>query len=146
MPQPIPYLSFNGNCTEAMRFYEKTFQGKLEALMSYGDTPDMPVPDEAKHLIMHAYLTYADGGALMAGDCPPHMPYEPMKGIMLALTYKTEEEATRIFHALADGGQITMPLAPTFWAKTFGMVTDKFGVGWGINGAEIPLPKSTASK
>jgi PhnB protein len=144
MPQPIPYLSFNGNCTQAMRFYEAKLGGKLEALMSYGDTPDMPVPPEAKHLIMHAYLTWPDGGALMAGDCPPHMSYEPMKGIMLTLSYKTEEEAVRIFNALAEGGQITMPLAPTFWAKTFGMVTDKFGLNWGINGAEIPMPLSPA--
>jgi PhnB protein len=142
MPQPIPYLSFNGNCTEAMRFYEAKFSAKLEALMSYGDIPDMPVPPEAKHLIMHAYLTWPDGGALMAGDCPPHMTYEPMKGIMLALTYKTVEEATSIFNALAQDGQITMPLAPTSWAQTFGMVTDKFGLNWGINGAEISAAAS----
>ncbi len=140
MPQPIPYLSFDGNCTEAVRFYERVFNGDLQALMSYGDTPgceDMPA--EAKKRIMHACLILSDGGVLMAGDCPPGIPYEPMKGIMLALTYKTEDEATRIFNTLTEGGQITMPLAPTFWAKTFGMVTDKFGVGWGINGEEIPV-------
>jgi PhnB protein len=140
MPQPIPYLSFNNNCAEAMRFYEAKLGGKLEVMMSYGEAPDMPVPDEAKHLIMHAYMTWSDGGALMAGDCPPHVKYEGMVGIMLTLSYKTEAEATRIFNALAEGGQVTMPLAPTFWAKTFGMVTDKFGVSWGINGAEIPMP------
>jgi PhnB protein len=140
MPQPIPYLSFNGNCTQAMRFYEKTFKGKLEALMTYGDSPmAAETSKEAHALIMHAYLVLPDNGILMAGDCPPSMPYEPMKGIMLTMSYKTQAEATEMFNKLADGGQITMPLAPTFWAKTFGMVVDCFGLSWGINGEEIPM-------
>ncbi len=146
MPQPIPYLSFNGNCTEAIRFYEKVLKGDVKTLMTYGDTPPgeasacdgPPLPETAKHLIMHAHLAMKDG-ALMAGDCPPGMPYEGMKGVMLAMTYPTVGEATIIFSALAEGGKITMPLTPTFWAKTFGMVTDRFGVSWGINGEEIPL-------
>jgi PhnB protein len=140
MPQPIPYLSFNGNCAEAMRYYERVLKGHLQGLMSYGDSPmAAETPKEARGLIMHAYLVWPDGGALMAGDCPPSMPYEPMKGIMLTLSYKTQAEAAAVFNALADGGQITMPLAPTFWAKTFGMVTDRFGLAWGINGEEIAL-------
>jgi uncharacterized glyoxalase superfamily protein PhnB len=65
--------------------------------------------------------------------------YNGVSGVMLALSYATQEEAKRIVNALADCGKITMPLAPTFWAKTFGMVTDRFGVGWGINCEEIPL-------
>jgi PhnB protein len=141
MPQPIPYLSFNGNCVEAIRFYEKVLHGDVKALMTWGDAPagEMPpVPESARHLIMHSELVMKDG-ALMAADCPPGMPYEGMKGVMLALTYPTVGEATSIFNALAEGGKITMPLAPTFWAKTFGMVTDQFGVSWGINGEEIPL-------
>ncbi len=142
MPQPIPYLSFNGNCTEAVRFYEKVLNGDLKALITYGEAPasdDYCAPAEAQHLIMHAYLMFKDGGALMAGDSPPGMPYEGMKGIMLTLTYPTQTEAAKVFNALAEDGKITMPLAPTFWAKTFGMVTDRFGVSWGINGEEIPL-------
>ncbi|MGL4230145.1 MAG: DUF6596 domain-containing protein [Casimicrobium sp.] len=72
-------------------------------------------------------------------DSPPGMPYEGIKGIMLTLTYPTVSEATSVFNALAESGKITMPLSPTFWAKTFGMVTDRFGVSWGINGEEIPV-------
>lgn len=140
MPQPIPYLSFNGNCTEAMRWYEQVFKAKLQALISYGESPmAADTPKESHALIMHAYLVMPDGGALMAGDCPPSMPYTGMTGIMLTLTYKTQAEATQVFNRLAEGGQITMPLAPTFWAKTFGMVTDRFGLGWGINGEEIAV-------
>jgi PhnB protein len=140
MPQPIPYLTFNGNCTEAMRFYEKVLKGDLKALMTYGESPVCgEMPKEAHHLIMHAFLVMKDG-ALMAGDCPPGMPFEGIKGVMLALTYPTQDETVKVFNALAEGGTITMPLAPTFWAKTFGMVTDRFGVGWGINGEEISMP------
>lgn len=146
MPQPIPYLSFNGNCREAIRFYEKVLDGDVKTLMTWGEmpasempTPDgSPLPESAKHLIMHSELVMKDG-LLMAGDCPPGMPYEPMKGIMLAITFPTVGKATEVFNALADGGKITMPLAPTFWAKTFGMVTDRFGVSWGVNGEEIPI-------
>jgi PhnB protein len=146
MPQPIPYLSFNGNCIEAVRVYERVLECDLKALMTYGDLPASdasacggpPLPERAKHLIMHAYLVMKDG-ALMAGDCPPGMPYDGMKGVMLAMTYPSIGEATCVFNALAEGGNITMPLAPTFWAKTFGMVTDRFGVSWGINGEEIPV-------
>jgi PhnB protein len=140
MPQPVPYLSFNGNCVEAMRFYEKVLGAEMKALISYGDSPMCDeTPKEAHHLIMHAYLVQPDGGALMAGDTPPGMPYNGIEGVMLTLSYATQDEATRVFNALAEGGKITMPLAPTFWAKTFGMVTDRFGVGWGINGEEIPV-------
>jgi PhnB protein len=139
MPQPIPYLSFNGNCADAMRFYETVLKGKLQMMLTYGEAPGgSECAPEGKNLIMHAYLVLQDG-FLMAGDSPPGMPYEGMTGIMLTLSYPTQSEAVEVFHALADGGKVTMPLAPTFWAKTFGMVTDRFGVSWGINGEEIPM-------
>jgi PhnB protein len=139
MPQPIPYLSFDGNCVEAIRFYETVLKGDVKALITYGEAPsgDQSAPVESAHLIMHAYLVMAGGGALMAGDCPPGVPYEGIKGIMLTLSYRTVGEADAVFNALAEGGTVTMPLAPAFWAKSFGMVTDRFGVGWGINGEEI---------
>lgn len=138
MPQPIPYLSFNGNCADAMRFYERVFEGDMKALMSYGETPMADeVPKEAHDRIMHAFLVLKGGGSLYAGDCPPNVEYDGKKQTMLAISYPTETEAVAVFHALADGGEITMPLAPTFWAKIFGMVTDKFGVSWAVNGAEI---------
>jgi PhnB protein len=141
MPQPIPYLSFPGNCADAMRFYETTLGARLTASISYGDAPmPEPMPAEARNLIMHAHLALADGGELMAGDCPPGMPFEGFKGVMLALTYAEVAAAERVFTALGEGGQVTMPMAPTFWAKTFGMVTDRFGVSWGVNGAVLPMP------
>lgn len=74
---------------------------------------------------------------LFAGDVPPGMAFDGMNGVMLALQYEGVEDAHRAFDALAQGGTITMPLAPAFWAQTFGMVTDRFGVGWAVNGGPI---------
>ena len=134
---PIAYLSFDGNCAEAMRFYERVLDGKLKAMITNGETPmAAQLPPGSEHRIMHALLEFKGGGSLMAGD---HMgAYEGMKGFMLALMYDTVAEAERVFGALAEGGKVTMPLGPTFWAKSFGMVTDRFGTSWSINGESIP--------
>jgi PhnB protein len=70
---------------------------------------------------------------------PPHIPYEGIKGVTLALNYNTVEEAEDIFNKLAEGGKVTMPFSPTFWAKKFGMLVDKYGVAWVINGELEPL-------
>ena len=138
MPQPIAYLSFDGNCADAMRFYAKVLPGTLEAMMTNAETPMAEMmPKGAGDRIMHAALALDGDGHLYAGDCPPGVPYGGISGVMLALTYDSVAEATRVFDALADGGRVTMPMAPTFWAKAFGMVTDRFGTPWGINGERI---------
>jgi PhnB protein len=139
MTQLNAYLSFDGNCTEAMRFYEKTLNGKLEALLTYGQTPacdQMPAADRDR--IMHAYLTF-DGQVLMAGDAPTGQPYEPMRGFTLTLSYDTVDQARPIFEALAEGGKITMAFQPAFWAEGFGMCIDRFGTPWIVNGSLKPL-------
>jgi PhnB protein len=88
---------------------------------------------------MHARLALPGGAMLFAGDTPPGRPYAGVKGVMLALQYDTVDEAHSAFHALSQGGQVTMPLAPAFWAKTFGMVTDRFGMSWAVNGEPLAL-------
>ena len=141
MPQPTAYLAFDGNCAEAMRFYEQVLGGKLQALMTNGQSPmAAQVPPEHHHRILHAYLVLPDnGGALMAGDCMVGVPYEGIKGFSLALNYPTVELAQNIFNALSAGGKVTMPMQPAFWAKTWGMLTDRFGTPWIVNGVPIPL-------
>ena len=140
-----PYLTFGGNTREAFAFYEKALGAKVQAMMSYDDMPAMPADDPAcadgprptGAGIMHAHLALPGGAKLFAGDAPPGMPFEGMKGVMLALEYPTIDEAHGAFHALSQGGQVTMPLAPSFWAKTFGMLTDRFGVSWAVNGEPV---------
>jgi PhnB protein len=134
MPKLNAYLSFDGNCAEAMRFYAKLFDARLDTLITYAQAgPDMPAPPEHGDKIMHAYLVHPEF-ELMAGDMPPGMTYQGVNGVMMALTYATAADGRRVFEALADGGTVTMPLGETFWADVFGMVTDRYGVPWGVNG------------
>lgn len=140
MPQLHAYLSFDGNCAEAMKFYAEVLNAKLEALMTYAEVPgsaDLPAGDTQR--IMHAYLVHPEF-ALMAGDTMPGAPYQGVNGVMLTLTYATAAEGRRVFDALAAGGKITMPLGETFWADTFGMVVDRYGVPWGVNGGPRAQP------
>jgi PhnB protein len=137
MPQPIPYLAFDGNCADAMRFYAKVLDGKLD-LLTFGQSPMAEqTPKDAQNRIMHAHLALDGNGSLYAGDCPPGMPYQGIHGASITLNYDAVAQAERVFNAMADGGKVTMPFGPTFWAKGFGMVTDKFGCPWIVNGEMI---------
>ena len=110
MPHPIAYLGFDGNCADAMRFYERALSGKLEVLMSNGASPIAAhCPPDTHDRILHARLALPGGGVLMAGDCPGSMPYEGIKGVSLTLNYDTSAEAERVFNALAEGGSVTAP-------------------------------------
>jgi PhnB protein len=140
MPETNAYLIFDGNCAEAMRFYERTLGGKLESVMTFRETPGCEqMPADSLDRVMHARLML-DGRPLMASDSMPGQPYEGMKGFSLALVYPTPDEAQRVFDALAEGGKVSMPMQKTFWAEAFGMVTDRFGTPWMVNGAMMPEP------
>jgi PhnB protein len=140
MAQAIPYLAFNGNCSEAMRFYERVlgFGAKLGMMMSGADSPmAAQIPKEHAHRILHARLRFDDGSYIYAGDTPVQMPYDGIRGATITMIYPSSAEAERVFKALSEGGKITMPLGPMFWAKSAGMLTDKFGTPWAINGEVI---------
>jgi len=140
MPQPIPYLAFDGNCAEAVRFYEHVLDGKLEVLMSGADSPVAAhMPKEFAHRIMHARLALPGGGVLFAGDAPANVPYEGIKGVSITLNYESVAQAQKVFGALAAGGTVTMPMQPAFWAKTWGMLIDRFGTPWIVNGELLPI-------
>lgn len=140
MPQPIAYLAFDGNCAEAMRFYETALGGKLEILMSGADSPmAAQIPKEVAHRILHARLALKDGGYLYAGDTPAHMPYQGIHGVSITLNYNSVAEAQGIFERLAAGGKVTMAMQPSFWAKSFGMLVDRFGTPWIVNGELLPM-------
>ncbi|HSB22665.1 MAG TPA: VOC family protein [Burkholderiaceae bacterium] len=140
MPQPIPYLAFNGNCAEAVRFYERALGGKLEVLMSGADSPmAAQMPKEFADRIMHARLVLPGGGVLYAGDAPANMPYEGIKGVSITLNYDTAAQAGKVFDALAAGGTVTMAMQPAFWAKAWGMLVDRFGTPWIVNGELLPI-------
>ncbi len=129
-----PYLTFNGNCETAFKFYEKVLGGKIEAMLPHEGTPAADhVPSEWRKKIMHARLV-VDDKVLMGSDAPPDR-YEPMKGFSVTLTLGASKatEAERIFQALAKNGTVRMPIQETFWAVRFGMLFIQFGTPWMIN-------------
>ena len=146
MPQLNAYLSFDGNCAEAMKFYARVLGAKLEALISYGQVPgDQPTPASHADRIMHAYLVHPDF-VLMAGDMPPGIAYQGVNGVMMTLTYPTAAEGRRVFEALADGGSVTMPLGETFWAESSAWSPTASAMPWGINGGSKPRPDVCCSR
>ncbi|NWA02775.1 VOC family protein [Pseudomonas gingeri] len=127
----IPYLTFNGNCKEAFAQYERVLGGTLFS-MSFADAPaNAGVPKDA-NLILHACLTVGDF-SLMASDCPPGQPYHKPQGVSVSLNVDSEKEARRLFEGLSDGGKVFMSLEETFWAKSFAMFEDRFGIAWMVN-------------
>ena len=133
MPLLDAYLFFDGNCAEAMRFYEHTLGGHIEMMLTYGESPmAAQTPPEAAGRIMHASLILLDR-RLMGSDAMLGQPYEAMQGFAMSLNYKTVEEAQPVFDALAAGGRVTMPLQKTFWSDAFGMLVDRFGTPWMFN-------------
>ena len=126
-----PYLSFNGDCGPAFRFYEQCLGGKITFMMTYGESPmAADTPAELRGRIMHTSLEWR--GHVLQGADAPH-GYQKPQGIAVALPLKDVAEADRIFQGLAESGTIQFPIQETFWAKRFGMVTDRFGIPWMIN-------------
>ncbi|HSB17866.1 MAG TPA: VOC family protein [Bryobacteraceae bacterium] len=127
-----PYLTFNGQCEAAFKFYERCLGGKIEAMIPHAGTPvEQHVPPEWRKKILHARLTMG-GEVLMGSDAPPDR-YEEPKGFSVSLQIKDPADAERIFAALAENGVVRMPLQQTFWAARFGMLVDRFGTPWMIN-------------
>jgi PhnB protein len=135
-----PYLFFTGTCRQAMTRYHEVLGGQLD-VMTVADMPEgaEPPPGPANpDLVIHAALTLGAGDLLMASDDPTG-DGAGMKGMAVSLTLADADEATRIFEALAEGGETTMPMGETFWSPRFGMCTDRFGTSWMVNvGDEEP--------
>jgi len=134
-----PYIFFNGNCAEAMKFYEKALGGKLQTLMKAKDSPAAGhTPPGTEDQILHSRLDY-DGGALMASDWMDTNPYPGMRGFAVAVAYPRVEDAKRVYDTLAKGGKVNMALGKTFWVESFGMLTDRFGTQWMISGGKASV-------
>ena len=126
-----PYLFFDGRCEEAIEFYRRTLGAEVVMLMRFKDSPEPAMaPENAGDKVMHARLRIGDSAVLASdGRCQGRPSFE---GFALSLTAPDEAAAERLFGALAEGGQVQMPLAKTFFSPRFGMVADRFGVSWMI--------------
>ena len=130
-----PYLCFEGRCEEAIEFYKKALGAEVQTMMRF---KDMPGPEAASQYppgsgdkVMHAMLRIGESTVLASdGQCTGKPTFG---GISMAMQVKNAAEAEKMFAALADGGQVQMPLAETFWSPRFGMVADRFGVWWMVN-------------
>jgi PhnB protein len=124
-----PYVFFDGRCEEALDFYKKAIGAEPKMLMRFKEAPDQSMISPGSHdKIMHAEVRIGDATVLMSdGRCQGKPNFQ---GFALTILAKTEAEADKTFAALGEGGQVTMPLAKTFFAPRFGMLADKFGVGW----------------
>jgi len=124
------YLFFDGRCEEALQFYSKHLGAKVDMLMRNKESPEPPPPgmNAPGEKVMHAAFRVGETQILASdGMCAGTPKFD---GFSLALTVPNDAEAKRVFNALADGGQVRMPLTKTFFASSFGMVADRFGVGW----------------
>ena len=126
------YLNFNGQCEAAFKFYERCLGGKIQMMMTYGESPMAgQVTPESRNKIMHVTLAVGDG-VLMGCDAPPQQ-YENPQGFFVNIAIDSPSEAERLFQALSENGTVRMPLQQTFWAARFGMLVDRFGTPWMIN-------------
>ncbi|MEO8626667.1 MAG: VOC family protein [Betaproteobacteria bacterium] len=129
-----PYLFFEGRAEEAAEFYRKTLDAEITMLMRYSDSPDPTppgmIPPGSENKVMHMNLRIGDTEVMASdGNCGGNSKFQ---GFSLSLTVANDAEAKQKFAALAEGGQVQMPLAKTFFSSQFGMLTDRFGVGWMI--------------
>lgn len=127
-----PYLVFNGQCADALKFYEQVLGGKVTFSQTWGDSPmckDMPA--EMHNLIMHSTMSVGDSQLMCADE--PSDRYQQPRGIHITLHFKDTAKGEGVFQKLSDGGQVEMPFQKTFWSPGFGMCVDKFGIPWMVN-------------
>lgn len=130
-----PYLVMDGNAREAVAFYEKALDAKVLGVQTFGEVPSdpgHPMPDEMKDRIMHAALKVGETD-LMLSDSFPGFAYVVGSNVSIALVTDNADTSKKFFAALAEGGNVTMPLQQTFWSPAYGQVTDKFGVVWQVS-------------
>jgi PhnB protein len=129
-----PYLFFNGRCEEAVEFYKKALGAEVLMMMRFKESPEPPppgtVPAGWDDKIMHTSLRIGNGNVMATDSCTEGGNFQ---GFSLSLTAADEADARKKFTALAEGGQVQMPLGKTFWSPCFGMVADRFGVGWMVS-------------
>ncbi|MCY1292527.1 3-demethylubiquinone-9 3-methyltransferase [compost metagenome] len=132
--QVQPYLFFNGRAEEALAFYAKAIGAETTFLMRFKDAPEQPPSEECGHYspehVMHANMTIGGTQVMVSDGAEPGSTFS---GFSLSVAVASPEEAARVYQALAEGGQASMPVQETFWALAFGMLTDKFGVSWMVN-------------
>lgn len=130
-----PYLFFNGQCEQALEFYREALGAQVQMTMRYKESPEPPtpamLPPGFENKIMHTSFRVGQTTVMASDGCSTEKP--SFQGFSLSLAVHSKAEADRVFAALSEGGQVRMPLAKTFWSPRFGMVQDRFGIGWMVS-------------
>lgn len=129
------YLNFNGNCREAVGFYQEVFQTEEPQIMTFAEMPpdpEYPIPDDLAQLVMHTSLEIC-GDVVMFSDTWPGSPLTVGNNFSLTISLEEERDIKRLYEALKEGGRIEMELQETFWSKMYGSVVDRFGITWQLN-------------
>jgi PhnB protein len=124
-----PYISFRDNAREALEHYHHVLGGELQ-IMTFGSMPELPQAPSESELVLHGQLTTDDGLILMASDTPGYMEYQAPQGISVSVSGTEVDRLRAIWDGLLDGGTVTAPLGAAPWGGDFGMLVDRFGVGW----------------
>ena len=129
-----PYLHFGGRCEEALAFYRTAIGAEVDMVMHFNESPEPTPPgmlaDGWESKVMHSSFRVGESTIMASDGCSPKDGN--FDGFSLSLSVTTEADADRVFAALSDGGTVTMPLNKTFWSPRFGMLKDRFGLGWMI--------------
>jgi PhnB protein len=135
-----PYIFFNGSCEQAVDFYRKALGAEVVMMLRFKESPEAPppgrVPPGYENKIMHCSFRVGSTLLMASDGCDTEKPN--FDGFSLSLSLPSEKEVDKAFAALAEGGKVDMPLAKTFWSPRFGMVTDRFGIGWMVTVAAEP--------
>lgn len=129
------YLTFNGNCREAVEYYAEVFGTQKPQILALGDVPEnteYPVSEEEKQLIMHARLNI-NGSDIMFSDNVGGFPFTQGNNFSIAVVSRNTEDIKNWFGKLKEGGKVRMELQETFWSKCYGAITDKFGIDWQLS-------------
>lgn len=137
MPRLDPYLNFNGDCEAAFEHYKSVFGGEFLAMSRFSDMPpneEFPLEDDERDNVMHVSLPIGEHSVLMGSDSPKSMGGTDFgDNVSISVATASEAETERLCNAMAEGGQVTMAPAKTFWNAYFGMCVDRFGVHWMFN-------------
>jgi len=127
-----PRLYFSGQCREAFEFYERCLGGKIQMMLTYGDSPAaQQVPPHWREKIIHATLVI--GESILYGEDAVPEKYQAAQGFQLTIGLHDPAEVERVFKALSENGKVMMPPQKTFWSLSFGVLVDQFGISWEVN-------------
>ncbi|QOY35329.1 VOC family protein [Anaerobacillus isosaccharinicus] len=130
-----PYLIFDGNGQDAVKFYEDVLDAKILGIQTFGEMPENPafaLAEEEKNRVLHAHLKIAETD-LMISDTFPGQPFQLGSNVTVSITTNDVDKTKQVFSKLEQGGHVAMPLQETFWSPAYGTVTDKFGVTWHVS-------------